>query len=141
MRNTIMPPRGHIKDGTRATGAPLYKYAPEPGNQYIFVRISVHNKVSSPSDFHTRIGNEVGTIGASLIAQNARDASNSCRFNETPDRFDNTRSIFPGGELEGDVCFEVPSSDISSLLLYGDYDTLDLSDRTYIDGLWFWALR
>jgi len=114
---------------------------PDPGNRYVSVRISVGNRASTPREFHTLVRNKIGTVGASLVAQDSRDASNSCTYNKMPDKFDNERDIFPGGELEGSVCFEVLSSDINSLFLYGDYDALDLSDRTYDNDLWFWSLR
>ena len=34
----------------------------------------------------------------------------------------------PGGELQGNICYEVVSSDINSLVLFGDRRTFDISD-------------
>lgn len=114
---------------------------PDTGNRYITIEISVRNRDSSPAEFHTRVTNKIGTVGASLVAQDTGDSKGSCRNNRLQDRWDNERDIFPGGALTGKVCFEVLIADLDSLLLYGDYNALDLTDRTHINGLWYWSLR
>ena len=109
--------------------------SPDVGKQFVSVRISVRNQGSSPDSFPSL---SLGTVGsATLVGQDALDGS--CWI-AVPDRFEYSRSIFPGGLLEGNVCFEVPIPDLNSLILYGDRFSLEL-DYTHRADLWYWSLR
>ena len=77
------------------------------------------------------------TVGASQVSQ---DAFGGGCWLWMPDSFDTSRVIFPGGELEGNVCFEVSTSDVDSLVLFGNWFDFD-AGFDYRDTLWFWKLR
>ena len=117
---------------------------PATGKRYITIEIAVRNKGSSPDNFDVRSSrswNNIGTVGNSSVAQNHGDSRSSCWHGALQDGWHSQRDIFPNGTQTGKVCFEVPIIDLDSLLLYGDYNSLDLTDRTHLNGLWYWSLR
>ncbi len=105
---------------------------PDPGNRYVLIEIEVENLGSAAESFFAA---GLDTVGSSNVEFDAR-----CKFNTIPERFDSFRRIFPGGKLEGNVCFEVLASDTATLLLFGDEYDFDAiaSGRS---PLWFWNLR
>lgn len=112
---------------------------PAAGNRYVLINIEVTNRGTSADSFVAGI---MGTVGSSNLEfpVGTIDCGGSGII-RIPDRFDILRRIFPGGDLQGNVCAEVPTSDLNSLLLFGDYYDLDLTDREYRDDIWFWSLR
>ena len=79
---------------------------------------------------------QVSAVGSRAVEY--RTFTDSCGV--IPDDFEDFIRIFPGGELQGNICYEVVSSDINSLVLFGDRRTFDISDFN-VDTLWFWRLR
>ena len=106
---------------------------PETGNTYVSIRIAVLNRGSASESFSPYF---MDTVGASQVSQNA--FGGGCWL-WMPDSFDTSLIIFPGGELEGNVCFEVRTSDVGSLVLFGDWFDFD-AEFDYRDTLWFWSL-
>ena len=106
---------------------------PDAGNRFVLVNIEVRNLGSTAESFFAA---GLNTVGSSNVEYDVE-----CKFNVLPDRFDSFRRIFPNGVLKGNICYEVPASDTSSLLLFGDYYDFDLSFSDYRGKLWFWNLR
>ena len=107
--------------------------SPAAGNQFVMVTIMVRNTGSSADRFSS---SRISAVGSQSVEY--RTSVNHCGV--IPDDFSDITRLFPSGELQGNICYEVASSDISSLLLFGDYLALDanFSNR---NELWFWALR
>ena len=110
----------------------MFNVPPAPGNRYVLVSIQVHNRGSAADTFSAY---SLNTVGSS----NVEYRGYSCGV--IPNNFGSFARIFPGGVSRGNICFEVSSSDTSSLLLFGEYYDFDLTDRYYRDTLWFWNLR
>ena len=106
---------------------------PAAGNKFVMVQIEVRNRGSASDRFSASLS-AVGTRAVEYTT-----FGNSCGV--IPNRFPSLTRIFSGGTLKGNICFEVQTSDIASLLLFGDDFDLDVSDRDYRDTLWFWNLR
>ncbi len=86
---------------------------PPAGHQFFMVRIKVRNTSAEAKGFSTVFRMHV--VGDSNIAY----PSHGCGV--IPGRFEDGREIFEDGELSGNICFNVPSSDIGSLVLYDDF--------------------
>ena len=106
---------------------------PASGNKFVMVKIAVHNRGSEPDSFGS---SNISAVGSQAVEY--RTFVDSCGV--IPDDFSNFTRIFSGGELQGNICYEVASSDVNSLLLFGDRYTFDIADRD-VETLWFWKLR
>ena len=111
---------------------------PADGNRYVLINIEVTNRGTNAESFAAR---SLGTISSSNVEFYVGTSIACGSISAIPDPFGHKRRIFPGGSLQGNICTEVPISDLNSLLLFGDYFDLDLTDREYRDDIWFWALR
>ena len=106
-----------------------YIKPPDEGHQLVLVRIKVKNNISESKNFNA--DGRLRTVGNASVeywhCKHHQDYSMSI-----PDEFDDSREIFEGGELEGNLCFSVKSSDVDSIVLY------DMEDRRK----WlYWGLR
>ena len=106
---------------------------PDAGNKFVLIGISVRNRGNEADSFSSY---QVSAVGSRAVEY--RTFTDSCGV--IPDDFEDTTRIFSGGELQGNICYEVVSSDINSLVLFGDRRTFDISDFN-VDTLWFWKLR
>ena len=106
---------------------------PAAGNKFVLIGISVRNSGNEADSFSSY---QVSAVGSRAVEY--RTFTDSCGV--IPDDFEDFIRIFPGGELQGNICYEVVSSDINSLVLFGDRRTFDISDFN-VDTLWFWRLR
>ncbi|MDE2688319.1 MAG: hypothetical protein OXI16_12600 [Chloroflexota bacterium] len=98
--------------------------APE-GRQFVIVTIKVRNDTSETQRYRSY---GLNVVGQSNVGYDAGDCG------VIPDAFDSSRNMFSGGELSGNVCFNVESSDVDSLVMY-DSNAYDSSDWV------FFALR
>ena len=105
---------------------------PDAGNLYVLITIEAHNRGTESDRFSA---SSLNTLGASNV-----DYAHGCKFNSIPNRFDTLRRIFPGGRIQGNICFEVSASDSASLLLFGDEFDFD-AIAAGRSPLWFWNLR
>ena len=111
-----------------------FNVPPAAGNRFVMVEIEVHYHGTSSERFS---GESLSAVGTRAVEYTT--FGNSCSV--IPDSFPSHTRVFSGGRLQGNICFEVQTSDIASLLLFGDYFALDLTDRDYRNTLWFWSLR
>ena len=84
---------------------------PVPGNQFIMIRIKVKNNSPKTQSF-------VAPWRLSAVGNSNVEYNESCGV--LPDDFDGFRDLFQGGELSGNICFTVKSSDVNSLVMYDD---------------------
>ena len=95
------------------------------GSQFVMVRVRVKNDTSETQRY--------SSSGLKVVGQsNVEYDGYGCGV--IPDAFDSSRNMFEGGELSGNVCFNVESSDVDSLVMY-DSSAYDSSDWV------FFALR
>jgi hypothetical protein len=82
-----------------------------PGNRLVLARIAARRTAVTPGalDLWT-----LHTVGASGIV------SRHYGCGEFPSPLPDDR-VFPGGSIEGNVCWQVPATDVSSLLLFEEY--------------------
>ena len=106
---------------------------PDAGNKFVLIGISVRDRGNEADSFSSY---QVSAVGSRAVEY--RTFTDSCGV--IPDDFEDITRIFSGGELQGNICYEVVSSDINSLVLFGDRGTFDISDFN-VDTLWFWKLR
>lgn len=87
---------------------------PADGHQYFLMRIKVKNNDSDPQSFDG--GFRLRAVGDSNVEYTQFETS--CGV--IPNKFESSRSIFEGGELIGNICFSIDSSDVNSLVMYDD---------------------
>ena len=98
---------------------------PPDGHQFILVKVRVKNDTSETQRY--------SSSGLKVVGQsNVEYDGHGCGV--VPDAFDSSRNMFEGGELTGNICFNVESSDVDSLVMY-DSNAYDSSDWV------FFALR
>ena len=95
------------------------------GRQFVMVKIRVKNGTSETQRYSS---SGLKVVGQSNVEYDGRGCG------VVPDPFDSGRNMFEGGELSGNMCFNVESSDVDSLVMY-DSNAYDSSDWV------FFALR
>ena len=93
-----------------------YNDPPPDGHQFLMIRIKVKNTSEESKSFTAAW--RLHLVGASNLA-----ISGGCGV--IPDYFESHREIFEGGELEGNICFTVRSSDIGTHVMYDDAPVRD----------------
>jgi hypothetical protein len=86
---------------------------PAPGNRFVIWRVAVANAGDEPTPLIAELSFSV--VGPSAVAY---DASSYCGV--IPDEFDAFREVFPGGTVEGNLCWEVAEEDADGLVLLID---------------------
>ena len=101
-----------IEDATQivSDARPDFNVHPVPGNQYVLVRITVKNNSYETRSFNA--SHRLHVVGNSSV-----EYSESWDL-LAPDYFSNTRNMFEGGELSGNIIFSVKPSDANSLVMY-----------------------
>ena len=84
---------------------------PPDDHQFLIIRIKVKNTSTESKPFIAAW--RLNLVGASNLA-----ISEGCGV--VPDDFEGFREIFEGGELEGNICFTIKTSDIGTLVMYDD---------------------
>ena len=94
-----------------------YYEEPLPGYVYILVRIRAMSMSANPQSLSN---NRWSVVGPSQLefGQCRTRGSGSYYSYEVPDEYDDGRLMFQGGEIEGNLCFTVKSSDIGSLIMF-----------------------
>lgn len=94
---------------------------PAPGSQFYIARIEATFTGHRSASFDA--GYRLHAVGASAVGYQS-----GCGV--IPDHFPNTEA-FAGGTLAGNVCWEVRSTDASSLVMYDDGDVLEETARVF----------
>ena len=94
-----------------------YYEEPLPGHVYIMARIKVRNLSPEPQSLSN---SRWGVVGKSdLEFGQCRTRGGGFYYSyEVPDEYDDGRLMFQGGEIEGNLCFTVKSSDLESLVIF-----------------------
>ena len=87
--------------------------SPAPGNRFVIWRVAVANAGEVATPLLSELSFSV--VGPSAVAY---DSSAYCGV--IPDEFDQFRDVFPGGTVEGNLCWEVAEDDADDLLLLID---------------------
>jgi hypothetical protein len=102
---------------TEATEAVLtenqFNEPPAEGNRFVVWRVAVTNLGSEPTQ--PAIGLSFSSVGPSAVAY---DYEATCGV--VPDELSSFRTLYPGGTIEGNLCWEVTDSDAESLLMLVD---------------------
>lgn len=93
-----------------------YNTPPAPGYQFYIARVHIARTAPASQSFVLGGLGGLRTVGASGVAYSTYE--NSCGV--VPDPL-TTAEVFPGGAIVGNVCWQVRSSDVSSLVLYYDW--------------------
>ena len=88
---------------------------PTPGNQFVMIRIKVKNNNPNPDNFSA--GSRLRAVGDASV-EYRQSGDGSCGV--MPNEFESSRDLFEGGELSGNICFSVQSSDVASLVMYDE---------------------
>lgn len=99
---------------------------PAAGNQFVLWRVAVTNHGNEPTQLFAKVSFSV--VGPSSVAY---DASAYCGV--VPDQLDEFRDVFPGGTIEGNLCWEVAAEDAGELRLLVD-GVLTADTRTVFDA-------
>jgi hypothetical protein len=87
---------------------------PQAGKQFFIVRVSLKNEGSQPQNLF-RAG-QFRLLGDANVAYRTFDPT--CGV--IPDPI-STTDVFPGGTITGNLCWQVPSTEVGSLVLYHEY--------------------
>ena len=98
-----------------------YNDPPSDGHQFVMVKIRVKNDGTEVQSYPSS--------GLKVVGQSNLEYD-SYRCGRIPEAFDGGRNIFEGGELSGNVCFSVESSDVDSLVMY-DSNAYNSSDWVF----------
>ena len=96
---------------------------PDEGHQYFVARLSIVRI----GDTAKRLITDFAAVGGSNVSY---EDSGCGSWTTVPDRLDWQKEVFPGGSVTGNVCWEVRSSDVGSLVMYYD-PVYDRSERRY----------
>ncbi len=97
-----------------------YNDPPTAGNQFAIVRVRATYTGSSFDSFDGSY--RLRAVGASNVTFTTFDPS--CVVIPGPI---SDATLFSGGTVEGNICFEIPTSDAGSLMIYDDYFLSELS--------------
>jgi hypothetical protein len=93
--------------------ASQFNSEPEPGNRFVTWRVGVTN---AGGESMSAVGEVLfSVVGPSAVAY---DAGADCGV--VPDGLDRFRDVFPGGSLEGNLCWEVSDDDAGSLVFLAE---------------------
>ncbi len=94
-----------------------YYEQPLPGHVYIMARIKVRNLSPEPQSLSNNRWSVVGSTD--LEFGQCRTGGGGFYYSyEVPDEYDDDRLMFQDGEIEGNLCFTVKSSDLDSLVMF-----------------------
>jgi len=106
--------RSSTPDGTEAVlDENQFNDPPDDGRQFFLARVRATATQAEPDRFDGSF--RLRAVGASGVAYSTFE--DSCGV--IPDALSN-REVFPGGTVEGNVCWEVSNGDAGSLLLFDD---------------------
>ena len=112
-----------VPDATEAILAEnQFKDPPEPEHQYFMVTVEAAYQGLESDEFDGSF--RLRAVGASSVAYSTFENSCGVIPNQLPDP-----ELFPGGTIEGNVCWDILSSDASSLVMYDD--PFESSGRTW----------
>ena len=94
-----------------------YYEEPLPGHVYIMARIKVRNLSPEPQSLSSNRWSVVGSSNLEFGQCRTRGSGAYYSY-EVPDEYDDNRLMFQGGEIEGNLCFTVRSSDMESLVMF-----------------------
>ena len=94
-----------------------YYEEPLPGHVYIMARIKVRNLSPEPQSLSNNRWSVVGPSDLEFGQCRTRGGGFYYSY-EVPDEYDDGRLMFQGGEIEGNLCFTVKSSDLDSLVMF-----------------------
>jgi len=98
---------------------------PVPGSQYVLANITVTYNGLEASD---TAGVSFEALGPSNVAL----PSGGSTYPTPPTPLDNFTEVFQGGSLTGDVVFEVPTTDVSDLVIIGHaFMSFDDDERSF----------
>ena len=95
---------------------------PKAGHQYVLITISATRTAEPPDEF-------ISGARLSLVGNAGIEREYGCNLNDIPNSFP-YREVFPGSTLTGNMCWEIPSSDIDALVLYDDSQRAE--NRSYL---------
>jgi len=115
----------------QANESKSYYQGPPAGHLYILVRIKVKNLSSNPRKFEK--WDRMSVVGPSNLEFRQCHTPWGAGYypHEVPEEYDDDQLMFHDGELEGNLCFTVKSSDLDSLV------TFDKSESNWL----FFALQ
>jgi hypothetical protein len=90
---------------------------PAAGNQFFIVNVSMTYTATSPSsDNALGVTLDLGVIGSGNVVY--QDFRQYCGV--IPDELPASTTVFTGGTIQGNICWQVPSAEVGSLLLVHD---------------------
>ena len=99
---------------------------PAEGNRFVVWRVAVANHGAEPTQ--PAIGLTFSSVGPSAVAY---DFEATCGV--VPDDFSSFRTLYPGGTIEGNLCWEVSDGDAESLVMLVD-EALSFTDNRAVFG-------
>jgi hypothetical protein len=90
-----------------------FNTAPEPGNRFVLWRVAVANGGEQATPLLAKVSFAVA--GPSTVVYNT-----SANCGVIPDQLDEFRDVFPGGTVDGNLCWEVADEDAENLVLLVD---------------------
>ncbi len=101
---------------------------PEEGNQFYMVRIRV--KYLGPDSTYFDFRNRLRTLGVGAVAYSTFNAPCTGYTNGIPDPLPDNE-LFTNGTIEGNVCWQIASTDADSLVMFLDPEGWSNENRTW----------
>ena len=105
-----------------------FNVPPPKGYQYLLVTIEVNNIGKNPADLFWL--SNLSLVGSSRISYPQGIVDGGCWT--YPNEIDILRTIFSGGTTVGNLCFSIPSSEASTLVMFG---------QDFIGTFFYWSLK
>jgi hypothetical protein len=102
---------------------------PAAGNRYVLVTVEVSHVGSADGDESLDVSSaDFKLTGSGNVIYDGFDEDTSCGFIDG----EISGEIFPGGEVEGYVCFQVPESETDLILIAQPFFSFEDEDRRYL---------
>lgn len=106
-------------------GANQFNEPPAPGSVYILIDVTITYDGAEPSDTG-------GVYFQALGASNVTMDEGGRNYAVPPTPLDSYTEVFQGGSLTGELVFEVPTSDLDSLVIIGHaFMSFDEAERSF----------
>ena len=121
---------GTIDNANRAVREHDAFTSPPEGHQFYIVQVKVENTGNEPIRFG--LVRSLAIVGESSIGY-----KQGLECWTYPNEFDTSKTIFPGGEITGNICFTVLTEDVGSFVMYYEIENIFGSTGEFV----YWKLK
>jgi len=125
LRVTVL--RADLDAAAQILAAEEFAEPPSPGNRYVLISVRAEHAGSGDGTVSVSASSFELTGSRNVVYDTFSDQSRCSFF-----MGDINGEMFPGGSLDGDVCFQVPGDETGLILIVSPTFSFDGSDRRYL---------